>query len=325
MNHEELDQRVAVVFQIEGEGSDALRARLQSLTELRITPPSVGIFRLRKSALGLVITTAFAVCILAFSHVRKPVTASAAVRRALSNINTWHLKGWQTRAGHKVKWEVWGRKVPFFYREQVGNNTVLDDGRQRLSIFGPNRDGDLIAGVSVRLPSLQQDANVPWSYSQMVEQWRNAGKPWKQTAQGPVFNFNAVNMEGYGVNTDNLYSIDGRTWLPTRYEKRVYNRGHESSRRTVALLDADYDSPIPVSAAAVVSPAGFHEFDALATPQRVPTKGSASANGFTLLCEPLAVSADGSILVKMRGWLGNTPLPATQGDVHFQVNDYIAA
>jgi hypothetical protein len=296
MNDSELDRNVAAAFQVTDTGSDALSARLRAVQAgiRRQTWPE----RTRSSefapraVIGVAATLILVFGLVGFPRIIHPVSAGAAVRQALSRVNTWHLKGWKTLDGRKVEWEVWGRRSPFFYREQVGTNVVVDDGTQRLSIYGPSKDGYQLKGVCLRLPSLQDAENVPWSYRQMVLQWRSALNPWKQTPQGPVFNFNGVNIDGYHVKSDNLYSIDGRTSLPIRYEKRTMDVDRDKNYTTVALLDADYDSPVPANTSLTTPPAGYREFDALAPSTGLPTQNE----------------------------VAGTVIPAEQGDVHFQAS-----
>ncbi len=319
MNDEEIDRCVASAFRVQAVGSDAFQARLQSLHQDHLTKVR-RIKLVPRVVCGFAITLTLVTCLLVYPRVTRPVNAAASVYQALAKVNTWHLTGWKLQDGHQVAWEVWGRRKPFFYREQIGSSIVLDDGIQRLSIYGP-RPGIQSGGICLIHPSLRDDDNVPWSYTRMVLQWRDAGKPGQRTAKGPVFNFNACNMDGLGVNTDHLYFVDGGTWLPTRYEKRTYPADHEKSRHAVEVLDAEYDVSIPASASAAVAPPGYRTFDAMKTPDRVPREGTVSANGLTLHCQPLAMDKLGNVLVQLRGWLGSTIVPSSGvGDVHFQVD-----
>ena len=48
---------------------------------------------------------------------------------AIQRVNTWHLRGWRLHEGQRVPWEIWGRRSPFYYREQVGEEVTVDDGQ----------------------------------------------------------------------------------------------------------------------------------------------------------------------------------------------------
>lgn len=320
MNDEELDRRIADLFIATSDGSDTLMTRLQSLrsnhpsrTKRKRTTAAV-----LRVAGGLATTVALVAGLLVYPRGTRPVNAVASVKEALGGVNTWHLKGWKMQNGKRVPWEVWGRREPFFYREQIGSDIVLDDGRQRVSIYGPSSERLQKGGVCLLHPSLRDEDNVPWSYKEMVAKWRDMRQPWKQTAQGPVFNFFGANMDGYGINTDELYFVNGRTLLPTRYEKWIYPRANKTARRTVAFLDAEYDRPLPTSAATTTAPPGYRVYDARKTMVALPQAGAVTVNGFSLQCQPLAMDKDGNILVRLHGWLGDTPIPAWRDDIHFQ-------
>ena len=65
-------------------------------------------------------------------------TGAAAVEAAVQSANTWHLVGWKLRGGQRIPWEIWGRRAPFFYREQIGDEetyVIGDSGPRRISVL----------------------------------------------------------------------------------------------------------------------------------------------------------------------------------------------
>jgi hypothetical protein len=319
MNDEQLTKRLADLFRVEGEGSEELQTRLRSLQQNHkgVTPRRRQMILLRIAG-GLAATLALATGLLVYPRATRPVSAATSVRQALAKVTTWHLKGWKTQDGRRVDWEIWGRRTPFFYREQVGKDIVLDDGRQRLSIYGPSQERNQLTGICIRHPSLQDGENVPWSYHMMVETWSHAGKPWMQAAQGPVYNFSDSGMEGYGINTDCLYYVDKDTSLPTRYEQRHYHAGHEDARQTTALLNAEYNVSLPQSVSAAHPPAGYQFYDAMKTPAGL--ENADTKNGLTIQCEPLAMDHKGNILVRLNGWLGCNPFQYGKPGINFEAS-----
>ncbi len=322
MNDNELDTYVANAFRAEGDGSESLRDRIELLSARhrsgnRRDASQLRMRMSRRFAGGLAAAVVLTSVLVIYPHIVRPISAAASVRRAIATVNTWHLKGWTVQNGRRLPMEIWGSRSPFFYREQIGSDTTLDDGGQRVNLYGHSAERNQDGGVCVMHPSLQDEKNLPWSYKFMVEQWSNAGSVWKQTAHGPIFNFNAANMDGYGVDTDHLYYIDGKTWLPSRYEKRTYRVG-ETARHTVGVLETEYNAAIPASARVAAAPPGYRVFNAMEPATKLP--GAASGNGFTLQCQALAMDHEGNILVRLNGRLGNTPIGALQGDVHFQAD-----
>jgi hypothetical protein len=262
---------------------------------------------------GLAFAVALIATLLFSPRTTPPVQAAARVRNALQNVNTWHLKGWKTLNGKKVAWEVWGRRTPFFYREQIGENLLQDDGTQRITILTPDASAFQEKGLFLRQPSLPDSDNLPWLYKTMMKPWQEATEPYKETPQGPVFNFSDVRMEGEDLWLQHLYAIDKRTWLPISIE--TCKREGRPDKITLAFLQAEYDLPLPEIEEAFPQP-GYAMFDALTPTDTPPTEYTVTQNGLTVQVKPLALDREGNILVRMTGWLGQALLK--EGDpVHF--------
>ena len=256
---------------------------------------------------GLVATSATVLALVMLPGKGRHNTSMAAeIRRAVSGVNTWHLKGWKLQNGKPIAWEVWGRRAPFFYREQVGQDVIVDNGTGRVSLFAPlkRNGGPLSPGIALKTPSTPDASNTRWSYTQMVAQWNNMQmRPLAQTAKDVTFNFpeSGFFIGGEdGTMTDLLYTIRKETWLPTHYETRL---GKPNAKKTLALLNADYNAPIPSTVAQLpLLPKDYKVYDAT---QPAPTgKNTVTQNGITVQATPLLLTSDGMVLLRVKTWMG---------------------
>jgi hypothetical protein len=258
---------------------------------------------------GAAVTTGLCAALLTLPALHHSSSSMASrVRQALEEVHTWHLRGWKLQNGKPIPWEVWGRRSPFLYREQVGPDLVLDDGRQRTSLFAPlTRLGwKPTPGIVLKTPSMTESENVRWSYQQMVTMWRTDLKPFAETPEGMVFNFpeSGVFIGGdRGSMTDLLYTVDRSTCLPVHYEARL---GRGDAKQTIAMLTADYNAPIPDRLIDPPSaPAGYQTYDTTqpAAPQRL--ENAVTVQGITVQAMPLLMDEQGNVLLRIKGWLGN--------------------
>ncbi len=259
--------------------------------------------------IGGVVTAALAVSLVAPSLVNQKKSMAAEVRAALQEVNTWHLSGWKLIDGERVRWEVWVRRDPFFYREQIGEQMTLNDGTQRVQVIPADQKSGRSQGIVLRTASVPEPQNMGWSYTAMISSWRGAREPWKETLQEAIFNQNEAGMQGPDTVTDKLYTVDKRTWLPVRFEVRR-GRSGSAARVTAEFLRAEYDMPLPTAVTAPRWPKGSFVVDTMntAADPNLPRQNVASAGGLTAQVMPLAMDADGNVLVRVRGWLGNVPL-----------------
>lgn len=236
---------------------------------------------------------------------------AAEVGAALQQVNTWHLSGWKRIGGKQVRWEVWGRRRPFFYREQIGEQVIWDDGRERVQVFPADPATERAATLVLRTASRPgENENTGLAWMDAYRNWQKDARPWKETPSEVVFLAHDFGMEGPDTVTDHLHTIDKQTALPVQIEVRR-GRANDSARLTAEWLQARYDQPLP---AAVAGPPqqnlpGAAIVDASAFPAGItPQETTARANGVTVAVTPLAVDESGSVLVRVRGWLGDTPL-----------------
>lgn len=230
----------------------------------------------------------------------------AAVEAAVQGANTWHLKGWKLRDGQRIPWEIWGRRTPFFYREQVGNDVNFDDGTQRVRLIPIGGDRQ----VALRLSS----GEAP---SDQWRQWLTMGAGWRnftviKEARDQILLHGGLDggMQGpYSVARD-YFRVDKRTWLPLQWEYRLSWSNSKAPEQVIDTLQAEYDVPLPAAVTTLRLPAGVRLIDALATPAagELPTQNVQRAQGLTVQAEALALDPDGSILVRVRSWLGRMKL-----------------
>lgn len=233
---------------------------------------------------------------------------AATVRQALENVNTWHLRGWKLIEGKQVPWEVWGRRSPFFYREQIGAQVIIDDGVKRVQVFPPDSAMSRPTGLVVKTSSRPGDntENKGLDFATRYAVWPDNMKPWQETRDQVVFNENDAGMQGPGTVTDNLYTVDKNTALPVQIEVR---RGHYQSpvRLTSEFLTVEYDVPLPNSGAAPQWPSNYAVLDAASSipASSLPRENAASSNGVTVQVTPLAEDLEGNVLVNVHAWLGD--------------------
>lgn len=235
-------------------------------------------------------------------------SAAAEVRAALAHVNAWQLSGWKLVQGRRVPWQIWGRRQPFFYREQVGDELMMDDGARRTYLMPPDAAMGRPRGIALTVSSTQTPTNVPWSYSRMVELFRPGDRTWKETSDTAIFNLNDSGIYGQHIASDNLYTVDKRTWLPTQYEVRR-GKSTDPRRPTVEFLRIAYDDPIPAFRVTPLVPAGFTRLDATKSrPESVPSENAVTHDGLTVQASPMAADTAGNVILRVRVWLGGERL-----------------
>lgn len=305
--------------------SDALRRRIENLTTAPANSSRMGVWQQilpRRYAGparlfgGLALTTAIAFALLLGLRVhRNDNVAAADVRAALLNVRTWHLHGWRMRDGRQTPWEVWGRKTPFLYWEKSGADITYDDGRQRIAVFAPDAQLGRKQGIIVRtaavpdLPSAVRGV----SYRNMVESewWTDQRLPSAEMGGTAIFRSGRA-MVFADTSDEEVYTVDRANRLPTSYARERRNLTHTS---TEEYLQAEYNVTLPAEASVPPQPAGYSIVDARRSgPPSGTAPGSVSqANGLTLESSLLGVDKSGSLLVRIRTWLGDTLLAGWPG------------
>lgn len=262
------------------------------------------------------------------------------VQAAVQRTQTWHFVGWRLREGKKVRWEIWGQRSPYFYREQIGDQILLDDGKQRVRIMPPpirNRvSGMLFKTASTPLPQLPaQDSDrrvefLDFGSGDLTNELKEV-----QRKDGVV---TLQSQKKNGRFTEiALLTASRRSRLPLHYTlQRAVDAASSdnqytpypatsSSTWTRAELDAQYNVPLPDSVRQVNAPQGYRlvdltvPTDGLTVPP-VGQAGTATKNGVTLQCEVVERDADGNLHLRFHGWLGNQSVASSRLPLQFRVN-----
>jgi hypothetical protein len=229
-------------------------------------------------------------------------STAAEIEAAIRRANTWHLRGWKLRDGQRVRWEIWGRRSPYLYREQVGEELNFDDGRQLVRVLSPAKDGSRFA---VRVGSTRE-AGENWRELMTGGIGWQRSKPWRETPDALIFRWHDSGMQGPDTQADSCYTVDRRSWLPVLYE---YRRDTNRQEWVAESLTPEYDVPLPLSVTMLRLPPKTRLVDALSGARgSVPLENTQQAHGLTLQIAPLAMDADGVVLARARCWLGNLML-----------------
>jgi hypothetical protein len=264
-----------------------------------------------RAAVGAVLAAA----LMTFVPWNSSRTMAAEVAASVQRANTWHLHGWQLHHGRRIPWAIWGRQYPFLYREQTGDRIVFDDGKQRVQMFRSWTDGELFA---VRMQSMQAPEDVSWSPLRLAEDWRGV-RPCQQTRDTVLFRFHESSAQGPGAEADRYFTVDKRTWLPTSYEWR---RNANGANRVAETLRAEYNVPLPASVSTLRLPPGIRLVDALGAASKGGRRveGSQHARGLKAQVLPLTMDAEGTVLLRMRCWLGNVRLGSGSSPIYYGVD-----
>ncbi len=257
-----------------------------------------------KLAGGALATAALvAVLLILPTWQESPRGMDAAVGAALARANTWHFSGWKEIGGRRVPWDVWGRRRPFLFYEKVGEDITFDDGTQRLRVFPADPTLNRPQGLVIRTatqkdgfngfgPSVEDMASL-WDWRQGAGGF--APTPYRRTVSTVDFRLQYPAGVGYGVNANQLYTINRFTWLPTRYQLQFST---DKFHRDVENLQASYDVDLPDAVVTPPAPTGYG---------RVDFAGSDSL-GLNVQATPVDVDRAGNVLVRVRGRLGDVPV-----------------
>ena len=99
-------------------------------------------------------------------------------------------------------------------------------------------------------------------------------------------------MRGPYSVADTYFTLDKRTWLPTRYEYREHRSNSKAPAWVAETLQAQYDLRLPDSAAALRLPPGVVMVDTLSAPTdpSIPTDNVQRAHGLTVQVKALAMN-----------------------------------
>ncbi len=286
-------------------------------------PPRTFAFRFRGHADqrrrlvgGLALTAGLALTLLVWPHSHK-IYAASRVQAALADVNTWHLKGWKLLDGHRVPWEIWGRRHPFFYREQAGSEIVLDDGSRRTRLIPADRARGRAEDIVLQTPSQPGIDSMAWAPVVQAQRWQAAIRPWKETARIAVFKLSDGPDFEPGYTRDYLYTVSKLNWLPAYFSVR---RSDHHLEWTAEYLAAAYNVPLSAQISTLRWSKEARVVNAVNSSMQRPTpqENIAAANGLRVQATPLAIDAQGNVLMRLRGWLGDVRLNGSTGPLYMK-------
>lgn len=210
--------------------------------------------------------------------------------------------------GRRIPWEVWGRRSPALYFERRGGNVVFSDGAQRLVIYEAG-DRARRPAFALRTAPGHRERDVDWSAPWTAGNGPSGWKPFGETARHASFKGGVPWMEAGDTEPEATWTISKETLLPAVMEIRR----HPNSSRPYVLgerLTAEYNKPLPGTISVPTVPRGVRLYDALSThpDANLPTANVATSDGLTTQVVPVAMDRRGVLLVRIKTWLGATPI-----------------
>ncbi|MGV3722734.1 MAG: anti-sigma factor family protein, partial [Actinomycetota bacterium] len=228
------------------------------------------------------------------------------VGASISRARSWHLVGWRKVGDRQQSWEVWGRRAPYLYREQSGDDLLVDNGATRLQTFSKG-NGKVLA---VRMPSQRTPESARWTRLTVGQNWSRE-EPWSVTRDTLIFRWTDSGMQGPGSVAHDYFFVDRRTKLPRRWEYRHVKGEREE---VVEMMTAEYNVAPPPAASLAAPPPGSTVVDAMgATGSLPPGENAQSAGGVTAQLIPVKAAPDGTVLIRLRSWLGNARMDLQGG------------
>lgn len=319
----------------EGTLSEGSEAKL--LARLPETPP---VDRVRRRYLGYgiaaVASAAVGTALLIGPGPFLRAGFAADMDQAIRETTTWHLSGWRLKNGQKVKWEVWGRRSPFLYQEQVGDEILRDNGTRRLHILPPDPANGRNKGVAIYLPA------QPLETASKKSSGSHAGGAATSSATDIPTRFlvgiggdsrslsvreqraQTVTLSGYReyysrsrMRETTTLLADATTHLPRKYQvQRETLAPKPLPPTTEAELNAAYDVPLPPEVADVDQgvPAGYTVLDLTApNPENTALENTATRRGLTVQARVVGQNSSGTVHVKLHALVGG--LPFRQRDI----------
>lgn len=206
--------------------------RAQVLAELPV-PMSVpsarkGVTIMRLSLIGgTCLTLAFIAGFLLLPR-HRPALAGSDVRTALANARSWHLGGWKMEGDRRVAWEVWGQRSPFFYRERIGEQEVMDDGVNRYLVIPPYPNQK--TGMSLKTASTVDINNIGMKFPGLRDM-TGVNQVWKRIGDETTYSIAEMwTASDHPLRRNDLYTFEGDRPLPRVYS--VHQRQYGEHSRT---------------------------------------------------------------------------------------------
>jgi len=254
---------------------------------------------------------------------QRAARAAEDVHLAVARAHSWHLKGWQMDGKKRILWEVWGQRSPFFYRERVGDQEVLDDGQHRYIALpsSPNHGGFVLKTAS-QLKVGGLDGNFPF-----LSKTTRLTTVWKREGNETTYSLtDGCSMALSPIRRNDLYTFAGDSSLPIRYsqhlrqypawnpkqtfDERIIEQGPVQREWEDARLDAEYDVPFAPEVARMEDKPGYRLLDLTTDilPPGVDAHNAVVSHGVTMQAKPVMMDAQGNIAIVLRNWIGDAQL-----------------
>lgn len=286
-----------------------LRTRLLERLPETVSPSSSGSRSVMRPVLALAASAAIVAGVwVALPRVATRPAFATEVKSAVRRANTWHFVGWRREGNRKLRWEIWGRRRPFFYREQIGEDVLIDDGKARLRLLPPDQFQS--RGYAITLPSRRLPMTGPATGTGPQEQFIEGigggylDQLYEKRRNEREVVFSAIS-EGGVVREESLLTIDRQSRLPRRYRLERAEKPMLPSKRfaysyapprNAAELTMFYNVAIPAEALRISRPARYASIDA--------------ADGLVLRPRANGPDAAGNLHVKIEHYLGGDRLVA---------------
>lgn len=241
--------------------------------------------------------------------------AASEIHAAILKANTWHFVGWKIVNEKKVKWEIWGRRAPFFYREQLGDDLLIDNGKTRLRLLSRTRLCPKSYAILLPSSPLSADPSLPKEhfFEGIGGEYLNHLTPtWDSDPKSSTLTFSSKITHGLGLDDITELVVQRQSQLPLSlrlikqiHEERTPKNAHlepddtpVKSREISAELRCDYNVTLPANLDQAPQDSDI-KINTLTTPEH---------SGLTLKPTVLAQDAEGNVQLQTRAWLGNTLL-----------------
>lgn len=269
--------------------------------------------------------------------------AASEVRAALARVKMWHLTGWKLQNGKPVRWEVWGRRYPYFYREAIGQNVTFDDGKTRVKILAADPQNGRTRPVVLRMFSepLTQTPNgvtapnaktvAITSPDSFLESPNYTGAFDVVGSTPEQITLRRDDGEAFGAIREKFtrsLTVDRAAKLPRTFIWHVDRTPNPNAPADAYVapaksydsgyLEAEYDVALEKQMADV--PAGALVYD-LTTPQgsRTPVQNAATTRGLTVQATDITRDEKGNLRVVFGVWLGNECLESRPSGLSLQL------
>jgi hypothetical protein len=308
-----------------------LRARVLGNLPEAVASPASSRHLLRLGIAGVMVASALLVLVL-FPRSVLPPSRAQDIEAAVRQANTWHFVGWRrNNKGQQQKWEVWGRRQPFFYREQLGGQILLDDGKRRMHLLPQDPENGRTRPVCLILPtqatpgkSAPRSGDISARFLAGIGSDKPLFSPQQAWGKDRIFTATQAWMGYPYVEEITTLTVDADTHLPLRYVvRRVESQpegkpgeGLDFSKRKPlrtydkAVLLPTYDVPIPSEVAKMPTMQDYNIVDAT-----VPFEGKVAGdtatltrNGLTVRAEVVSQDGEGNLHLRFHSWLGNQPI-----------------